>query len=397
MNRDIRLRLEGALLEKLVQRALSEGAVFARIRRPGRRCMIIETDLRSARLFLELCRRYGYNCREEKRSGCTALLDALRKRWTLLPGIALGLLICLLVLTRVWLVDIEPTADLAPDIQTRLLECLRENGVHAGMLQAQIDTDLLQKQLLAQVDGLNHAAVRLQGIRLLVEARAQDAAPRVYEIENTRDLIALRSGVIARIDVYSGEACVQAGDTVLRGDTLIRGEESVGKNTETGEAVKAPLGARGRVLARSWIEGSAEAPLTRTETAYTGKSGSALRIALMNFSRPLTECAGFASQEIEREILPIVGLFLPLQVERLTHRETTKKEIPLDRNLLQARLEALARADALRKIEAQAGEYEIIASWTEASENNNTLQIRAVYEICTDIAAERDVLTEEVY
>ena len=393
MNRDILLRVQGALLEKLVQRALSEGAVFSRIRRTGKRDLLIETDARSARQFMQLCRCYGYDCREVRRRGRTALLDGLRRRWTLLPGLALGILLCLLALTRLWQVDVEFAAEPSPEIRAQLQSCLEESGVHAGMRLAQIDDDLLEKQLSAQAPGLSHLSVRLQGIRLLVEASPQEPAPRLYDMEYARDLVALRSGVVQQIDVYSGEACVKAGDTVLKGEVLIRGEETVGKYKETGEDIKAPLGARGRVLARSWVEGFAQGQRTRRETAYTGRTDTACRITMMNLSLPLRECPGFASQESETEVLPIVGLFLPLQIEKTIHRETMQREVPLDESLLHARLEALARADALRSVQAQAEEYEIIACWTEANQSGNTLQIRAVYEICTDIAAERDALT----
>ena len=58
---------------------------------------------------------------------------------------------------------------------------------------------------------------------------------------------------------------------------------------------------------------------------------------------------------------------------------------------------SLARADALVSMQAEDMEYEIASTWTDTQQSGNTLRVRAVYEIYTDIAATRDALTEEVY
>ena len=398
MNRDIRLQVEGSLLEKLLQRALQDGATFARVLRVGPRCMIVEGDVYSAEKLTALCKKYGYACKLLHRGGKTALLDRLRQRWTVFPGLLLGAILCALFFSRVWLVDVEFTGESAQlGSRAEILACLQENGVRPGISRADVDTALLQKQLLASAPDISHAGVRLQGIRLLAEVSPEAPAPDLYEIGYARDLVALRNGVIDTIDVYSGQACVKIGDTVLRGDTLIRGEENVAKNSETGENITAPVGALGKVTARCWFEGSAEASLNTTLQVRTGNMQTAARISLLGLSIPISECEGYACEEIENESLPIVGLFLPLQVERRTHWETTEKNYEADRAILETRLTALARADALRKISAEVKEYEITSSWTDAILNGNTLHIRAVYEISTDIASERDALIEEVY
>jgi hypothetical protein len=90
-------------------------------------------------------------------------------------------------------------------------------------------------------------------------------------------------------------------------------------------------------------------------------------------------------------------MFLPLYMERSIHYETRQESVPLDKKQLEKNLAALARAEALKKISAEGIEYEIASHWLDAQQNENTLQIQAVYEIYTDIAAARDALTEEVY
>lgn len=392
MNRDVWLRVEGSLLERLLQRALKRGACFARVHRIGPRAIAVAADARSAEILLGLCQKYGLDCRTLRRGGWTALRERLRARWTLAPGIALCAVACALFLSRVWMVDVRftgPCAELGN--RSAILSGLEAAGVRAGMPARALDADLLQKQLAAGAGDYSFIGVRRQGIRLLVEASPEVPAPELYALSRARDLVASRDGVIESVTVRSGQACVKPGDTVRAGQLLIRGEEDKSKE-ET-----APVGALGEVVARCWYEGAAEGGLQRTVLRRTGQSAVGCRLKLLNLSLPLTECAGFASEERAVEILPVVGLFLPLEIERVTHYETAALQEPVDRARLEAHLSALARADAMEKLSRDGIDYEIASDWTDAEEKNGVLRIRAVYEIYTDIAVTRDVLIEEVY
>lgn len=394
MNRDVQMMVEGSLLERLLQQALRCGACFARVRRQGARRMIVTADPTSAAILMQLCKTYGLNARELSRGGFTAAKQVLRRRWTLLPGMLLCLMICSVLLGRVWMVDVRLSEG---GSRNEILRCLQENGVHIGMASRKIDTDLLGKQLIAAAGDYSHIGVRIQGIRLLVEASAELPAPETYAIGKHRNLVAARSGVIHEIEVYSGEACVKPGDTVLAGDVLVRGREVVGKNSDTGEEITVPVGALGKVTARCWFEGHAEGFLDQIEYRRTGETRSECRLHLGQFSLPISECAAYASEECEAEILPLVGLFLPLEIRRTTHHETRAETLTAKPEALQQRLQLLACADALRRLHAADIEYTPASDWTDAQINGNTLQIRAVYEIYTDIAVASDAQAEEVY
>lgn len=392
MKRDICLLVEGALLERLLETALAQGAHFARIRRLGARKMRVETDEGSADVLLALCRKYGLNCRVLHRGGCAAMRDFARRRWTLLPALALSVLLCILFLNHIWLVDVRFTEDgTQPELSAQIYACLEENGISPGISRRQIEPSLLKRQILAAVEELSYVGVRRQGIRLLVEASPEVPAPQVYALADVRDLLAAKAGVVKSVTVYSGEACVQPGDTVLRGDILIRGAEEKSKEETT------PVGALGRVIARCWYAGEACAPLNAAQSVPTGRQSFGCHLRLGSFSLTLTEAESYSSEDVQIEALPIVGLFLPLTLERDTHCETTTLHQSVDRAETERRLARLAHADALRQVQNDNLEYEIASSWMNVQTQNDTLRIRAVYEIYTDIAVTRDALIEEVY
>ena len=389
MNHDLRLRVEGAYPERLLQRCLTQGARFARVRRSGPRTLILDTDAHSAEIVLALCKRYGLNHRVLRHGGLSALLQKIRSRWTLALGLILCTALCWSFLSRIWRIDVRFTGSV-PGSEAALRRCIAEQGVRPGMAASAVDAERLQKCLLAEAGDYSFIGVRVQGVRLLVEASPEVPAPEVYEISRARDLVAARDGVVESVTVHSGEASVKAGETVRMGQTLIRGEEDRSKE-ETN-----PVAALGEVIARCWYEGSAQAPLEKRIVTPTGRSETECRLALLGFSAPITECEGYASETLDEEILPVVGLFLPLEVVRTTHSEVEERRENVDEAALEATLTALARAELQAKLTADGIDYELAAVWEDVSRSDGMLRVRAVYEIFTDIAVSRGVLSEEV-
>lgn len=392
MKRDIRLQIEGSLLERLLEQAMKRGAEFAEVQRTGSRTITVWTDRHGAAILTGLCKKYLLDCRITGQSSRSALSDTLRKRWTLVPALMLCALICALFLGRIWLVDIEftgPCAYLgnAAELSALLDDC----GVAPGMPASRIDAPLLQKQLIARAGNYSFIGVRRQGVRLLVEASPEVPSPELHALSGSGDLVADRSGVIESIHVYSGEAAVKPGDTVIPGSLLIRGAETIGKNTETGEDITTAVNASGEVIARCWYEGSADGEIESIQYVRSGESSTACDLKLLGYTLPLTESKTYASSEIETQILPVVGLFLPLEIERRIQYETCPVSQSVDPEQLETQLSGIAFAQARRNAAQENNHYEPASEWTETIINGNTLHIRAVYEIYTDIAVERDV------
>lgn len=395
MNRDVQLEIEGSLLERLIAQAMARGAAFARLERRGARSIAVSCDVESADILLLLCRRYGLNCRVLHRGGKPELLKKIRARWTLLPGMLLCCLLCTLFLTRLWIIDVSftgPRADLGDAEAVRAF--LEAEGVSAGMLRSGVDADVLQKRIMAGAGEYSYVGVKLQGVRLHVEAAPEVPSPEVYNREYARDLVAARDGVVVAVNARSGTACVKPGDTVRRGQTLIRGEEAMAKDTETGGETMTPVAALGEVIARSWYEGSAAGSLAADVARRTGKTSQEAELRMLGLSLPMLEGGGFAQEEVEREVLPVVGLFLPLEILRSIHYETAAEKLQLDPAQLEKQLLPVAQAEARMKIAGDGIVAAPSAAWTDCSRTGSILHVRAVYEITSDIATTREYISD---
>lgn len=383
---ELTLRVRCLTPEKLLERAIAQGAVFAEVRRSDPRTLVVRCNSVSAGILRGLCERFSIPVEVLRRGGATALAGFAARRATLPLGLALCVALCVLFLGRIWLVDIAVTGESAAQSRNAIRAVLDERGIRPGASR-NVDVELLASAIEAEVPGLSHVSASLHGIRLLVDAAGEEPVPGLYDIDAARDLVASRDGIVLSASARSGELCVQPGDAVRRGQLLIRGEER-----QTSEETR-PIAALGEVMVRTWFVGEAALPLTRVKETFTGRERFSSRLRLLGMEWPLTAADGFMSEQVETEILPIGGLFVPVEIIRDRHRETRTEKEETDVGLLEGVLERFSMASAaLRLAEESVDEFEILRTWVDCVPRGNTLTARAVIEVQTNAAVSRESL-----
>ena len=388
----IRLRVEGLMLERLLERAMERGATFRRVERDGERALTLDTGERGARIVRELCARHSLRLEETRVSGLSALKRFCLRRWTLLPGVLLCAALLCLYLQRVWMVDVafvgeRPAGFSEADVRAMLAEM----GARPGMLARDVDTDEIELALSARSEDFSFVGARVQGVRLLVEVAPSLEEPEVYALDEARDLVAACDGVIVSVNAQSGVAAVKSGNTVRKGDVLIRGEERVSNEEVRGVA------ARGEVIARTWAEAEAEASTVRLERVYTGRERTGSVLRLLSWQFPLSPTEPFPICETAVEQLPVGGLYLPLMIERTTYTEYELRAVERDAEAVKAELSEHLFALLEANIAAQGvNSLQIVDKWIDYSMiEEGSMRAHAVLEVHRDIATTRDALARE--
>ena len=389
MKGDVRLRIECPLPERLLKRAVQRGIRLCGVRRADPRTLLVDTDDAGARAMARLCRRYAIPCAVLSRRGGSAALAFLKRRWTLFAGMIVFAALTALFLGRIWRIDIGFTGEAAALGRAGdIVVLLRRMGVSPGVSNA-LDTDRIAGQLRAQAGNYSFVGVRVQGIRLLVEAAPEIPPPPLYDVDAARDLVSSREGVVVSAVARSGALCVKPGDTVRRGQLLIRGEELAGKD-ETRS-----IAALGEVVVRTWSVGSASLPLWEDRTRFTGRKSDAAWLQAPGFRVELTRGESFASQRVQTEVLPVGGLFLPVEIVREIRRETEIRRTEAARDVVEARLARLSLADAALQLALEGPEdFRISRTWIDYETEGAMLRARAVYEITTNAAVTREALLQ---
>lgn len=382
MRDEVNICVEGLFLEKLIQRALGEGIVFQKIARPAPRKLIVTTTQSGSKQLLKLCRRYAIFAKPIGQKGKPRWLSLLRRRWTVLPGILAGTVVICMALSRLWMIDIHIIGDASKTAGSEnLRQTLWDLNIHPG-ISNRLDTRLLSRQLEACQSGYSFIDASVQGVRLSIEAALETPTPETYDLESPRDIRASIRGIVMAIEVQSGQARVQVGDVIHPGQMLIEGQERISQE-ETRK-----IRALGKVIVRTWFEGSATGSLHQRQCVPTGKTATDVSLHWMNIDFPLTVGESFDQYESVHQHIPLVGLFIPLEVQRTTRRETLVKTTEINRETLADRLCALSIADARLNLSLYGPvDYEIARSWIYFdTPDANTLTARAVYEIYTDDA-----------
>ena len=390
MKGEIRIRATCLLPEKLLRSALDEGATFCSAERPDARTLCVSTDAAGARILLSVCERFSIPARVTARRGRSAVLDYARRRATLALGILVFVALCALFLGRIWAIDYAFSGDEAARGDPALFaEALRDMGIRPGCAIPK-DPALIAERLEAAADGYSFVGVRVQGIRLLVEAVPELPAPQVYDVESARDLLSACDGIVVSAEARSGTLCVSPGDTVRRGQLLIRGEEKASK-----EGMR-PIAALGEVVVRCWVAGRSELPAAKLETSDTGRTASRSRLRISDWEIPLSACDDFPSQRVETLALPIGGLFLPVEIVKSVLWETRAESVPVDPNRMNDQLVRLAFADAALRLQRDGPkEYTVERTWYDVDPPSGGMRrARAVYEIHTDAAVSREALLQ---
>lgn len=222
-----------------------------------------------ARRLRRLCQDREIPLRVSGEGGLPRLVGDLLRRPGLVAGGVLSLALYLLSQGLLWDVRIQGNQRVS-DHAVR--ESLAACGLRVGMWLSELDTDVLENQVLLYDRRLAWLSINRKGTVAYVEVREAVTPPRPEETY-PRDLVASRGGVIAHIELETGNVLVKAGQTVSEGQVLVSGlfdSERMGWRLVRAEA---------RIFAKTVRDFSVTIPLRYSQKTYIsapeGKEGEA--------------------------------------------------------------------------------------------------------------------------
>lgn len=186
----------------------------------GKREMYASTSLCGYRKIRSCARKSGMLPHIIKRRGLPFWLRSHKNRAGLLFGAAAGVMLVLYFSTMVWTVEVSGN-DKVPD--EKILTVFEEMGVRPGVKKRKIDADKLQAEGLSKIPELSWLAVNVKGSSAVIEVRERVPKPEMAETGEPQNLVAVRDGRIASVEVYEGKAAVKRGDEILKGELLVNG------------------------------------------------------------------------------------------------------------------------------------------------------------------------------
>ncbi len=256
-----------------------------------------------------------------ERYGLPFFLPRLLKRKMFVLGLVLAVVFWTVSSFFIWDINLNGNYQITDDVFQNFL---KENQVRIGMRRDELDIQELEKQIRRQFPQITWASARLDGTKLLIDIKENDApiATREHAVDEKhsmggaqdapgRDLVAEYNGRVVSIIVRSGVPKVAIGDTVEKGTVMVEGKVPV-YNEDATVREYYYVDADADIVLEHASEFTASLPFDHTEKRYTGREKSSHYIKLGDRSWALPENRPFLVYD------SVIKESRPLMLERLS-------------------------------------------------------------------------------
>ncbi|MCD8375613.1 MAG: sporulation protein YqfD [Oscillospiraceae bacterium] len=352
---NILLEATGTFPERFLNLCAQERVQFWAVQWPDGQTLRLRAVRRQEGKIKKLARRAQCQLTVVERAGLPPLLWKLRRRYALLLGLALSL--CAVGVLSQFILTVEVEGNEAVSSQ-EILSVMKALGVRPGAYAPGIEENIVCAQALLELPELSWISVNIQGVRAQVEVRERTTRPEIEDTSTPANVVADVSGIITRMEVLSGQAMFQVGDTVAEGEVIVSGviqlEGPAYSEIDLGTLT---VHAAATVYARTWRTLTAEAPLQSGEKSYTGRATSRWSLNFFSLRVQFYKNSGisYVMYDKIKETYPLtLGIGLPVSLTRETLREYAAAET--DTNADAAELEQRLLQRLERILEGREGE-----------------------------------------
>lgn len=219
----------------------------------------VELTLRTTRRGLaqvrQAARQVGAAATVRREQGAPLLARRLRRRYVLLAGLLLTVLLVLEGNFTIWDFRVSGNETVPDEV---ILRALEDYGITIGTRSLDIDQKDMRNHVLLELKDVVWLAVNVKGCVAQVQVVERVRGQAVVE-DRLTNVVARCPGLVTRVEALGGQAMVLPGATVTQGQLLISGAvdlDNGGLRWQRG---------MGRVWARTWYELTAQVPLAVSE------------------------------------------------------------------------------------------------------------------------------------
>ena len=343
----VQAEVTGAFPERFLNLCAQAGVGFWALEWPDANTLRLRVARREKKRLEPLAQKAMCAISFHGRVGIPYFLARFRRRYALLLGLALSLCAVCVLSRFVLTIDVQGNETVPTAV---ILEELKRLGVRPGAYGPAIDENQVCNDALLELEDLAWLSVNLHGTRAEVLVAERAPKPEIVDESVPAHIVADGSGIITRVDVFSGQAQFQEGDTVVEGETLISGVVDLPepKYSEV-DLGTVNVRAAGAVYARTWRTLSAVIPLEAGVKEYTGEQTSRWSLVIFGKRVQFSKNSGISYArydkiKTDRTLTLPGGREMPLTLTRETVREYDLLAASIDTDaaeaLLRQRLEA---------------------------------------------------------
>ncbi|NLW44360.1 MAG: sporulation protein YqfD [Syntrophomonadaceae bacterium] len=386
----ITVRVRGPYPEKIINLALSRGLFLSDIKRDGQD-VYFSMRRSGYKALAAIAEKFGYQVEILSRKGFPYYRRTLRRRWMMLIGALVFVLVLYILSSFVWSLEVIGTNNVKTEA---VLRSAANFGLHRYAFKGSLNRTHIEEGILREIPELSYVEVNIKGVKATIKV-VEKVLPG-DQFTGPCNLVAKRGGIVEEVMVLDGTAMVQKGDTVGAGSILISGT-IIPQGEYPDDMIPPPrlVRAQGVVKARVWYEGYGEHPLLEERIIPTGASTESISLETpwgkWNIKRPQKSFTSFEVQKSSRVIKTPWGR---ISWNRETFSETRVQtreydpEVALD----------LARQEALANLRKEIkGAEKVLSTKTRliSSAGDSIVRVKAEAEVLEDICRPQPLNMEE--
>lgn len=317
----LRIRVSGFSPERFMNLCSNKGILLSNIVREGD-VYYMNINLKGFWALRPIVRKTGTRVVVLERYGLPFFLPRLLKRKVFVAGLFLAVAFWMWSSLFIWDIELSGNYRITEDM---FASFLKENNVTVGMKKDDLDIEALEKEIRRQFSEITWASAKLEGTRLKIDIKENDAPILVEQEEEEpgRDLVSQYDGTIVSIIVRSGVPRVTVGDSVEKGDVLVEGSVPV-YNEDATLREYLYVNADADIVIEHTRSFSARLPYDYIQKEYTGREERRfyLRIGSKEFRLP-QDRPFLVYDSVIKESRPLIfeKLSVPIYIGSYTHRE----------------------------------------------------------------------------
>lgn len=317
----LRIRVSGFSPERFMNLCSNKGILLSNIVREGD-VYYMNINLKGFWALRPIVRKTGTRVVVLERYGLPFFLPKLWKRKAFVGGLMVAVAFWIWSSLFIWDIELSGNYQITGDMFTTFL---KENQVVVGMKKNDLDIEALEKEIRRQFPEITWASAKLEGTRLLIDIKENDAPilSQQEEKEEGSNLVSEYDGTVVSIIVRSGVPKVAAGDFVEEGTVLVEGQVPI-YNEDATVREYFYVDADADIVLEHTRSFSVRLPFDYVKKEYTGREKRRFYLRFGDRECKIPQDRPFLVYDsVIRESRPLLfeKLSIPFYIGSYTHRE----------------------------------------------------------------------------
>lgn len=155
-----------------------------------------------------------------KKTGLPFLLNRYIHRTGLVAGFIFAAVLLVFLSGRIWIIEVTGNETLTDE---EVIEAFEDAGLTIGVSKKKLEIPKIESSAMLELHNASWAAINIRGCVAEINVRDLEKIPEIETHSGTSNIVALKDGQIAVLEVYRGSAVAEIGQAVLEGEPIISG------------------------------------------------------------------------------------------------------------------------------------------------------------------------------